>query len=176
MTTPPGYGGESFSRESAGAQAGTAVSFDPTTELGQTPDSLFGVSLPQGTGAPGTSPDKPEGDSTNEPGQLTEGISGEGPAQTASTGAPGTTGATGGPQGSEGGPDSVKFTRPGSYLSGTFVQDTVSDSVSGTRDWTQANDGGYGSGGAQLPGIRGNEPTSTGSGDGRVLRGGRSVS
>lgn len=174
MSTPPGYGA-SATREGAAAQAGTPASFDPTNELGQTPDSLFGVMLPQGTGAPGTSPDKPEGDPTNEPGQLNEGISGEGPAQTADTGAPGSQGATGGTQGSEGGPDMVRFTRPGSYVSGTYVQDTVQDSISGARDWTQANDSGYGSGGPQLPGIRGNEPQSTGSGDGRVMRGGRSV-
>ena len=127
--------------------------------------------LPQGTGAPGSQGAGGASDPTNEPGQLNEGISGEGPAQIADTGAPGSAGAGN----SEGGPDAVRFTRPGSYMSGTFVTDTISDHVSGTQDWTQANDDGYGSGGPQLPGIHGNEPTSTGSGEGRVLHGGRSV-
>jgi hypothetical protein len=174
MASPvPGYGPETYSRENSDAQAGTPVSFDPTAELGQTPDSLFGVRLPQGTGAPGSQGASPgTADPTNEPGQLTEAFSGEGPAQIAETGAPGSQGATF----STGGPDSVRFTRPGSYASGTYQSDTVQDHVSGTSDWTQANDFGYGSGGPQLPGIRGNEPVSTGAGDGRVLRGGRSVS
>jgi hypothetical protein len=70
----------------------------------------------------------------------------------------------------------VKYTLPGSYLSGTYEQDVVQDSVSGPSDWTQAIDGSYAGGGPQLPGIKGNEPTSTGAGSGRVLRGGRSVS
>jgi hypothetical protein len=130
------------------------------------------VALPPGTGAPGTAGASGGTDPTNEPGQLNEGISGEGPAQTADTGAPGSAGA----QASDGGADTVKFTRPGSYLSGSYVQDTVNDDISGPNDWTQAIDGSYAGGGPQLPGIKGNEPTSTGSGQGRVMRGGRSVS
>lgn len=171
--TVPGYGREAPAREGPTAQAGVPAAFDATTELGQTPASLFGVALPQGTGAPGTAPAPPGGDTTNEPGQLNEGISGLGPDVTAETGAPGSGGAT---ASLGGGPDAVKFTRPGSFLSGTYVQDQVQDSVSGVTDWTQANDSGYGSGGPQLPGIKGNEPGGTGAGAGRVLRGGRGAS
>lgn len=170
--TTPGYGTVSGERES-GAYSGTGAQSDATNEPGQYPGSLFGVSLPPGTGAPGTAGASGAADPTNEPGQLDEGISGEGPAQTADTGAPGSQGAS---NSSGGGPDAVHYTRPGAYLTGTYVQDTVNDSVSGPGDWTQANDSGYGSGGPQLPGIKGNEPASTGSGSGRVLRGGRSVS
>ena len=168
----PGYGPQTYSRGTADGQAGTAASFDPTTELGQTPADLFGVTLPQGTGAPGSAGAAGSAaDPTNEPGQLNEGISGEGPAQIANTGAPGSAGATY----STGGPDTIRYTRPGSPFSGSYQQDVVNDHVSGSGDWTQANDFGYSSGGPQLPGIKGNEPSSTGSGEGRVLRGGRSV-
>ena len=168
--TQPGYGSVAGARETD-AYSGTAFAGDPTTELGQTPSSLFGVALPQTTGAPGSTGAQPgTGDPVNEPGQTTEGFSGEGPDQIANTGAPGSQGA----QNGGAGPDAVKYTRPGSYLSGTYVQDNVSDSVSGTDDWTQAIDGSYG-GGQNLPGIKGNEPTTTGAGMGRVLRGGRAV-
>lgn len=154
------------------AYSGTpAGGMDPTLEPGNYGPSIFGVNLPQGTGAPGSQGAAPGGgndDPTNEPGQLNEGLSGLGPAQTANTGAPGSQGASNGGSG----PDTVKYTRPGSYLTGTYQQDTVSDSVSGTGDWTQAIDGSYG-GGPQLPGISGNMPMGTGAGGGRVMRGGR---
>lgn len=167
----PGYG--SSVSGTPGAYSGTSAQSDPTNEPGQYPGSLFGVALPPGTGAPGTAGASGMADPTNQPGQLDEGISGEGPSQTADTGAPGSQGVQ---NSSGGGPDVIHFTRPGSYLTGTYEQDTVSDSVSGPSDWTQAIDGSYAGGGPQLPGIMGNEPTSTGSGQGRVMRGGRSVS
>ena len=167
----PNYGTEDSQPPAGDAASGTRSGTDPTNELGQTPASLFGVPLPQNTGAPGSAGASSQPDPTLESGQNFEGISGLTPAQTASTGSPGTQGATNGP----GGGDTISYTQPGSYLSGTYKQDTVNDSISGTGDWTQANDSGYGSGGPQLPGIRGNEPTSTGSGDGSVLRGGRAV-
>jgi hypothetical protein len=153
------------------AQSGTGSAGDPTTEPGNNSASLFGMAIPQTTGAPGSTGASGASDPTNEPGQLNEGISGLGPSDTANTGAPGTPGASN----SEGGPDSVKYTLPGSYLSGTYVQDTVADSVSGPGDWTQAIDGSYGGGGPSLPGVSGNQPTSTGAGMGRVMRGGRSA-
>jgi hypothetical protein len=166
----PGYGDVSGARESD-AYSGTPSTVDPTNELGQTPSSLFGVALPDGTGAPGSpGPALGSGDPTNEPGQTTEGFSGEGPDVIADTGADGSTGA----QNHGAGPDAVKYTRPGSYLSGTYVQDSVSDSVSGSDDWTQAIDGSYGAG-MDLPGIKGNTPAGTGAGMGRVMRGGRAV-
>ena len=167
----PGYGDVSGSRET-GAYSGTkSGGLGPTAEPGNYAPSLFGVALPQGTGAPGSQGATYSGgvDPTTQPGQLNEGISGLGPADTANTGAPGSTGASNG----GGGPDAVSYTRPGSYLSGTYQQDTVNDSVSGPGDWTQAIDGSYAGGGPQLPGIAGNEPTSTGAGGGRVMRGGR---
>jgi hypothetical protein len=143
-------------------------------EPGQYPASLFGQALPQGTGAPGSAGANPSytagADPTNEPGQLHEGISGLGPDAIANTGAPG----SGGNQNSGGGPDTVSYTRPGSYLTGTYTQDTVHDAVSGPNDWTQAIDGSYG-GGPQLPGIAGNMPSGTGAGEGKVLHGGRNV-
>ena len=151
--------------------AGTAESSDPTNEPGQYPGSLFGVGLPQGTGAPGTAGASGMADPTTEPGQLNEGISGLGPSDTANTHAPGSAGA----QNGAGGPDAVTYTRPGAFLTGTNIQDTVHDSISGPGDWTQAIDGSYAGGGPQVPGVKGNEPTSTGAGQGRVLRGGRSV-
>lgn len=172
LTPGQGSGNVSGTRE-GGAFSGTHdAGTDPTNEPGQYPSSLFGVALPQGTGAAGSAGASGAADPTNEPGQLTEGISGSGPSVTANTGAPGSTGAQ---NSSGGGPDSVTFTRPGSFLTGTNVQDTVSDTVSGPADWTQAIDGSYAGGGPQLPGVKGNEPTSTGAGGGRVMRGGRSV-
>jgi hypothetical protein len=162
-----GMGDVSGTKET-GASAGTRTSSDPANEPGQYPASLFGVALPQGTGAAGSSGASRGGtDPANEPGQLNEGISGLGPADTANTGAPGGTGAQNGPSGG----DSVTYTRPGSFLSGTNIQDTINDTVSGTDDWTQAIDGSYG-GGPQIPGVAGNMPAGTGAGGGRVLRGG----
>jgi hypothetical protein len=170
---PPGQGSGAVSGETGVKQAGAALGGDPSNEPGQYPGSLFGVGLPQGTGAPGSSGAPGGSDPTAEPGQLTEGISGLGPADTADTGAPGTMGQ----ENAGGGGDRVTYTRPGAYLTGTNVQDTVNESISGTGDWTQAIDGSYAGGGPQLPGIKGNEPTSAGGpyqpGSGRVLRGGR---
>jgi hypothetical protein len=145
---------------------------DPTFVKGNYAQSLFGVALPQGTGAPGSQGAVPgSGDPSNEPGQVNEGISGLGPDVIASTGSPGTAGQ----QNQSSGPDTITYTRPGSYLSGTYTSDTVHDSISGPNDWTQAIDGSYGDDEPQLPGIRGNMPTGTGAGEGRVLHGGREV-
>lgn len=170
MTTP-GYGEVQGERET-NAYSGVRRGGDSTGEPGQYPDSLFGVAVPQGTGAGGTQGARYDAstDPTIEPGQLNEGLSGEGPSETADTGAPGSRGA----MPTQGGPDSVSFTRPGSYLSGTYTSDTVSDSISGPGDWTQAIDHGY-PGDPTLPGLAGNQPTSTGAGEGRTLRGGRAV-
>lgn len=168
----PGYGAKVSGAQEEGAFSGTSAQADPTNQPGQYPGSLFGMNLPGGTGAPGTQgASAGSADPTNQPGQLNEGISGEGPSQTADTGAPGSQGVTLVP----GGPDAVHYTRPGSYMSGTYQQDAFNDHVSGSADWTQANDSGYASGGPQLPGIKGHEPDGTGSGQGRVLHGGRSV-
>ena len=117
--TQPGFGGEAASQPSqSSAYSGTSGAQDPTTEPGQYPGSFFGVQLPQGTGAPGSQGASGHADPTLEPGQLNEGISGLGPADTANTGAPGSQGA----QNGSSGPDSVSYTRPGSYSSGTYQQ------------------------------------------------------
>jgi hypothetical protein len=96
-----------------GLASGPSTGTDPTLVTGQYPDSLFGVDLPQGTGAPGTPGAMPatggqsvdftdatgqwrdrltaverlsgDGDSTTACGQLHEGISGLGPADVTST-------------------------------------------------------------------------------------------
>ena len=165
----PGFGNQASAPPLSQASSGTATGgTDPTLEPGQYPASLFGQALPQGTGAPGSQGARAPADPANEPGQLNEGISGLGPDALANTGAPGTAGN----QNAAGGPDTVTYTRPGSYLTGTYTQDTVHDTVSGPNDWTQAIDGSYG-GGPQLPGIAGNMPSGTGAGQGRVLHGGR---
>lgn len=170
------------------AISGTRDSSDPTNEPGQYPpgnwaNALFGGPQPTGTGAPGTqgAHHSAATDPTNQPGQLDEGLSGLGPSDTADTGAPGTStpGAAVTPL-NTGGPDTVSYTRPGSFGSGTYQSDTVQTSLSGPEDSTQANSQGYATGGPQLPGIAGNEPEAgrgrfqPGSG-GRVLRGGRAV-
>ena len=165
---PPGQGSGAVSGSQGVKQAGAGAAGDPSNEPGQYPSSLFGVGLPQGTGAPGTSGAGGGSDPTDEPGQLTEGISGSGPSVTSDSGAPGTQGASNGGAG----PDAVTYTRPGSFLTGTNETDTIHDSISGPADWTQAIDGSYAGGGPQLPGVKGNEPTSTGACGGRVLKGG----
>ncbi len=153
---------------------------DPTNEPGQYPvggwgDAIFGGPLPSGTGAPG-SPGGGSGatDATNEPGQTQDGLTGISESEIVKTGAPGTQGAVD----TDSGADSITYTVPGAGISGNNYE-TVSDNVSGPRDWTGANDGGYATGGPQLPGLAGNEPEAGRGqyqpGAGRVMRGGRAV-
>ena len=133
---------------------------DPTLEPGNYGPSLFGVQLPQGTGASGTAGAYGSAaDPTNEPGQTSEGFTGLGPSAIAETGAPGSGGAGAGGRGSQ-----VSYTLPGSFLSGTHQQGSGGDATEAVNE--------YGSG-PQLPGIEGNMPSSTGAGGGRVLHGGR---
>ena len=159
--------------------AGTSASADPTNEPGQYPvggwgPSIFGGPLPTGTGAPGTQGARAgASDPTNQAGQVEDGLTGISTQQITETGAPGSSTT---PNQGEGG-DSITYTRFGSFLTGTYQSDTVSDELSGPQDSTQANDIGYATGGPQLPGIAGNEPQA-GDGryqpsSGRVLRGGR---
>src|SRR5215472_17039265 len=116
----PGYGNaaEAFRPGAQDAISGVpSGGVDPTNELGQTPPSLFGVAQTYSTGATGSGGAvySDAVDPTNEPGQVDEGLSGTTSAQNAATGAPGSTAA----QNHGTGPDAVKFTRPGSYLTGT---------------------------------------------------------
>jgi hypothetical protein len=126
---------------------------------------MFGGPLPQGTGAPGSEPARKaatESDATNLPGQLGEVFTGV-PVSDAEGYSPSLKIGTDGADPSAGtGPDAVRFTRPGSYLSGGYASDTVRDEVTGPGNWTEANDSGYATGGPQLPGITGNEPRAGG--------------
>lgn len=152
---------------------------DDTSQPGQYPPgdwgtAIFGGPLPSGTGAPGTTGGAGGGDVTAEPGQLTDGLTGITDAEISNTGAPG----TGTTPNDSGGGTSVTYTRPGSFMSGTYKSDTATEDISGPGSGTEANDEGYATGGPQLPGIKGNEPQPGGRfqpGSGRVLRGGRSV-
>lgn len=176
--TYPSYSGPDAARNVRPKQSGTATPADPTNEPGQYPAgdwgaAIFGGALPQGTGAPGTAGGGGTGgDPTVEAGQLTDGLTGVTDAEISNTGAPGSTGSTPGNAGT----DSVTFTRPTAGVT-TYQEETVSDEVGGPRDWTQANDDGYATGGPQLPGLAGNEPQAGEGryqpGGGRVLRGGR---
>jgi hypothetical protein len=159
--------------------SGVTETGDPTNEPGQYPvsgqNNIFGGPLPTGTGAPGTAGAYPgPADATNEPGQLDDGFTGLSEAQITGTGAPGTQGA----QDHDGGGDAITYTQASDGI-GPYQMASTSDDVSGSGDWTGANDQGYASGGPQLPGIKGNEPQAGGGrfqpGSGSVMRGGRSV-
>jgi hypothetical protein len=179
MAVYPGY--DSARRSPDGPPySGIQQGGDPTTEPGQYPPGndhgIFGGPLPTTTGAPGTAGGRAAAaDPTNMPGQVVDGLTGLSEHDITSTGAPGSQGTT---PTSGGGPDTVTFTRPSAGIS-PFVQETIRDSVGGPADWTQANDDGYGSSAAQLPGLQGNQPQAGQGkfqpGGGRVLRGGRAV-
>lgn len=178
MAGYPGYDSTKQNTGSMRVSGRGGSGADPTNEPGQYPPGtdggIFGGPLPSGTGAPGTAGARGLPDPTNQPGQLEDGLTGITTAEITQTGAPGTQGTT---PTNGGGPDAVTFTRPTSGVA-PYEALTVRDSVSGTADWTQANDDGYGSGGPQLPGIKGNEPVPGGKfqpGSGRVMRGGRAV-
>src|SRR5215813_10169063 len=90
----PDYGTDDQQPSQGQAAAGVKIGgLDPTLEPGNYSDSIFGVAIPQGTGAPGSAGGVKSPDPTLETGQLMEGISGLGPADTANTGAPGSAGA-----------------------------------------------------------------------------------
>jgi len=172
----PQGGGQTAGGSQGSAYSGVSGGNDPTTEPGQYPPSdtsIFGGPLPTGTGAPGTSGGGGGQDDTAEPGQLTDGLTGVTDADISNTGAPGTSTSPN----SGGGGSSVTYTKPGSHLSGTYTSESSSETLSGPGESTEANKEGYATGGPQLPGIEGNEPTPGGKfqpgGGGTVLRGGR---
>jgi hypothetical protein len=167
-TQMPDGGGAMQGAPGGPSYSGTATSVDPTMEPGNYGPSLFGVQLPQGTGASGTAGAYGMAvDPTNEPGQTSDGFTGL-TAPIVQTGAPGSAGSP-----VAGGGDRVTYTEPGSYLSGTNKQATAAYPVSGPDDGTQGVNG-YSTGG-NLPGVQGNTPTSTGAGAGSVQVGGRAV-
>src|SRR6266496_91613 len=172
----PGGGGQ-VSGGNAARSGTPAGGVDETSQPGQYPPSrndIFGGPLPTGTGAPGTRGSSGASDSTNEPGQVSDGLTGVTDAQITQTGAPGTSTNPNRPGGT-----SVSYTRSGSPFSGTYESDTASETIDGPGSASEANSEGYATGGPQLPGIKGNEPEAGRGryqpGSGTVLRGGRSV-
>lgn len=124
----------------------------------------FGISLPGGTGAPGSGgAGRTPADPTLQPGQDDGGpITGSASKSDAeNTGAPGSSGAPAANTGS-----SVRYTEPGSFLSGSYESESRP-----AGDDTEA--GAHYGGSPNLPGIKGNTPSGTGAGGGRVMRGGR---
>ncbi len=161
--------------------SGVPENSDPTNLPGQYPvegvnAQIFGGPLPSGTGAPGSAgaPIQGSSDPTNLPGQIDDGLTGLSEAEINSTGAPGTQGAVD----SDGGSSAIMYTQASAGIN-PYQMESTTDNVSGTGDWTAANDQGYASGGPQLPGIKGNEPEAGSGrfqpGSGRVMRGGRAV-
>jgi hypothetical protein len=178
-TQVPGYDRDHAIREAPGRSGTQDNTQFVTSEPGQYPPvapgdtAIFGGPLPTGTGAPGTAGGDYGGQVTSQAGQLGDSFTGLSREDITDTGAPGTEGADI-PDGA--GSDTVKFTRPGSYLSGSYTQDTVRGSVDGPGEWTEANSGGYATDGPKLPGMH--EPTPDGGpfqpgSGGRVMRGGR---
>jgi hypothetical protein len=177
-------GGNVSGTDAANAFSGTRDhGGDATNMTGQYPpgawgNAIFGGPMPTGTGAPGTpgaDPGQAGTDSTNEPGQTSDGLTGITDHDISNTGAPGaaTTPNTNGGT-------AISYTQPGSPYSGTYQSATQQDALDGFRDSTQANDEGYASGGPQLPGLAGNEPRAAvgrfqPQAGGNVLRGGRDV-
>lgn len=152
---------------------------DVTSLPGQMPGEddhgIFGGPLPTTTGAPGSAGGSAPADPTNLAGQSEDGFTGLSDSDLNETGAPGSQG-SGVRNGA--GSDSVAFTRPGSYLSGTYASDTVRNTIDGPGSSTEANPDGYATDGPKLPGMH--EPTPNSgpyqpNAGGRVMRGGRSV-
>ncbi len=157
--------------------SGTSASDDPTTMEGQYPPGNWGTALfggpLDGSGAPGSQgATGASGGSTIMAGQNSDGLTGVTDAEITQTGAPGSHGA----QDIEGGGTALTYTKASDGI-GPYEQVSMTDEINGPSDWTGANDQGYGTGGPQLPGIKGNEPGAGGSryqpGGGRVMRGGR---
>lgn len=160
---------DTYQSPSAG-NTGAGLGGDPAGQPGQYPTSLFGVALPQGTGAPGTmgAADEAAKDPTNQPGQYpgVEPISG---VDLGGTGAPGSPGTV--EQGEAGG-QTITYSLPGFYKGENVdLQASTVDTISGPNDWT-APPGNY----PPVHPLAGTpSPTSTGAGQGRVMRGGRAV-
>lgn len=160
----PGRQGASPSRQSPAPERNGRgeAGLDPTEQLGQTPDEIFGFSMHYSTGAPGSQGARGgDADVTIQAGQLTEGLSGVTGGEITDTGLHGSQGAVN----SNGGPDGVRYTDPFGYMGNDHRDSHTSAHIDGTGDWTQANDMGYGEG-PTLPALEGNRPLSTGAGDG----------
>lgn len=169
LLQPKGYDMADTYQSPTQASTGAGLGGDPAGQPNQYPSSLFGVALPAGTGAPGsTGADRGPSDPTNEPGQYpaTEPISG---VSLGGTGAPGSAGTV--EQGESGG-TTITYSLPGFYKGeGVSLQASTVDTISGPNDWT-APPGNY----PPVHPLAGTpSPTGTGAGEGRVMRGGRAV-
>lgn len=157
-------------RKQRGRNAGTS---DPTSPSNQTPSDIFGFAQTYTTGAGGSpgapSKDGPNGDPTVERGQLDPGLAMVEDGEITSTGAPGTQGAS-----NTVGGESVTYTDPFGYVGGVNRDVTVTGRISGSGDWTQANDHGY-DGGPTLPILQNARPTSSGAGQGHVRGAGKGL-
>lgn len=160
----PGRTGRPERQSPGRKRQGHADGLDPTALPGQLQTEIFGFTVPSSTGARGTtgSNTTPGEDVTMYDGQLEESITGLSGAAITSTGAPGSEGA----RNSNGG-ETVTYTPAFGIYDGTAREVSVQGRVSGSGDWTQANDMGY-DGGPTLPILQNNRPTSTGAGRGRV--------
>lgn len=154
-----------------GRQGTGEPGLDPTNQRGQTPGEIFGFAQHYSTGAPGSAGSHTDAstDVTEYDGQLEESVTGLSGAAITSTGAPGTDGA----RNSQGG-DQVTYTDPFGYLGQEHRVSTTPGRVSGTGDWTQANDMGYDSG-PTLPILQNARPTSSGAGQGHVRGAGKGL-
>lgn len=143
---------------------GRAEGGDPTNMPGQPEASIFGLSVPTTTGAPGSrsAGDSAPSDVTLHNGQLDAGLAQVSGAQITDTGAPGSTGA----RPSSGG-EAVTYTDPFGFIGGVNREVTVRGKVDGDGDWTQFGDG-SGFTGATLPALQNARPTSSGAGQGHV--------
>jgi hypothetical protein len=161
---------QSPARGQHGRSGGTS---DPTSPSDQTPSDIFGFAQTYSTGARGStgapSQDGPNGDVTVERGQLDPGLAQVSGSEITSTGAPGSQGARNSPGG-----DTVTYTDPFGYLGQEHRESSTAGRVSGSGDWTQANDMGY-DGGPTLPVLQNARPTSSGAGQGRIRGAGKGL-
>lgn len=135
--------------------SGRGVGEDPTTTPGQYPNDIFGMPVPQGTGASGSRGSREEPGSVNQPGQYpgTDPIAGE--AYPQGTGAPGSQGRQVG--------DQLEFpparvSPPGLFYAAT-EEDHAPESIPGRADGMYPPT-------TETHGVR--PPTSTGAGSGSV--------
>lgn len=146
---------------------GVAPGRDGVNQPGQYPDSIFGIGLPHGTGAAGSPTADPRVDSVNMGGQYPSRMPISG-VDLGGTGAPGSQGATDTVTGAQ----TVTYTVTDFYKAeNQSTEASISDSISGPSDWT-ATPGNYP---PQHPVSGSHSPTSTGAGQGRIMRGGRAV-